>query len=177
MDLFLWLMGDWREVCAMIGTLDRDIEVEDVSVAIVRLENHAMASITNSVLSPRQESYIRLDFQQATVEVNALYHYTNANWRFSQPVGDNSPEVQASWLALTDDIASGHGAQLSEVLDNIERHTIPPVSGRETRRSMEFVASLYKSALTGQPVRRGDITPDDPFYRAMNGLPSTAERI
>jgi predicted dehydrogenase len=159
----------------MIGTLDRDIEVEDVSLAMVRFENGAMASIANSVLSPRQESYLRLDFQQATVEVNALYHYTNANWRFTLPPGENNEKAQASWRALSDDVASGHGAQLGEVLDNIERHTIPPVSIKEARRSMEFVASLYKSALTRQPVRRGDIAPNDPFYYTMNGSPEGAK--
>ena len=69
-DLFLWLMGDWHEMHAMHATLDRPIEVEDVSMAIVRFENAAMGSITNSVLSPRQESYLRLDFQRATVELS-----------------------------------------------------------------------------------------------------------
>ena len=42
------------------------------------------------------------------------------------------------------------------------------------RRTLEFITSLYKSALTGQPVRRGSITSDDPFYHAMNGQPERA---
>jgi hypothetical protein len=37
------------------------------------------------------------------------------------------------------------------------------------RGTLEFLVSLYKSAMTGQPVRRGSITPDDPFYQRMNG--------
>ena len=54
-DLFLWLMGDWAEVRAMIGTLERRVEYEDVAMASVRFENGAMGSIVNSALSPRQE--------------------------------------------------------------------------------------------------------------------------
>ena len=34
---------------------------------------------------------------------------------------------------------------------------------------IEFLASLYKSAMTGQPVVRGSITLADPFYQRMNG--------
>lgn len=81
MDHFLDLFGEWEEVRAMAGTLDRDIEVEDVSMALVRFANGAFGSIVNSALSPRQDTYIRLDFQKATVELNHLYGYTRDNWK------------------------------------------------------------------------------------------------
>ncbi len=170
-DLFLWLMGDWREVQAMIGTLDREIEVEDVSLASVRFENGALGSIVNSALSPRQQSYLRLDFQQATVEVKALYRYANENWRVSLPDGIETSDALTQWQALIDNIPGRHEAQLTDVLDSLARGERPPVSGLEGRRIIEFIASLYKAALTGHLVKRGDITPDDPFYYAMNGTP------
>jgi predicted dehydrogenase len=169
-DLFLWLMGDWCEVRALVGTLDRQIEVEDVSMALVRFESGAMGSIVNSALSPRQESYMRLDFQRATVEVKALYRYSNENWRFSLPDGDQTAAAaMAQWQALADNISGRHEVELGEILDSMEQGKHPPVNGSESRRIIEFIASLYKAAFTGQPVRRGDITPDDPFYFAMNG--------
>jgi len=171
MDLFLWLMGDWREVQAMVGTLDRAIEVEDVSMALVRFENEALGSIVNSALSPRQETYMRLDFQRATVEVSALYRYNNANWRFSLPPDVEDEALVSQWQSLTEDMMGSHEAQLRDILDHLERGERPPVQGAESRRTLEFVASLYKSAFTGRPVQRGDIGPDDPFYYAMNGSP------
>jgi predicted dehydrogenase len=176
MDLFLWLMGDWSEVRSMIGTLERDIEVEDVSMALVRFDSGAMGSIVNSVLSPRQESYLRLDFQQATVEVSALYRYNNDHWRFSLPDNSASPTPAALWGTLTDNVPSGHEVQLGEIIDSMRRSECPPVSGEEARRILEFIASLYKSAHTGLPVRRGDITPNDPFYYAMNGAAQVVEQ-
>lgn len=45
----------------------------------------------------------------------------------------------------------------------------PPVSGLGVRGTIEFLASMYKSAMTEQSVLRGSITPDGPFYHAMNG--------
>jgi predicted dehydrogenase len=176
-DLMLWLMGDWQEVRAMVGTQERDVEFEDVAMALVRFESGAMSSIVNSVLSPRQESYLRLDFQQATVEVSALYRYDNANWRFTLPDNVQNPDAEAHWRALSGspNVTSDHDVQLGEILDSMERSEPPPVSGLEARRILEFIASLYKAAFTGNPVRRGEITPSDPFYYATNGAPQPLE--
>jgi predicted dehydrogenase len=173
MDLLLWLMDDWREVWAMVGTLDHEIEVEDVSMALVRFGNGALGTITNSALSPRQESYLRLDFQKATVECRALYRYSNENWKISLPPNADDPETLAQCEALSDDFPAGHHIQMGEILDSIARNERPPVSGSEARRILEFAASLYKSANTGQPVQHGEIMPDDPYYHAMSGAPET----
>jgi predicted dehydrogenase len=171
MDLFLWLMGEWQEVWAVAGTLDRAIEVEDVSLAMVRLANGALGNITNSVLSPRQESVLRLDFQRATVEVTALYRYTNANWRYSIPEHSTDEEALARWQTVEADVPGTHGVQLIELLDSMEQGKRPFVSGDEARRVLEFIASLYKSAHTRQPVQHGSISRDDPYYHAMHGAP------
>ncbi len=168
-DLFLWLMGDWAEISAMMGTLERKIEFEDVAMALVRFESGALGSVVNSVLSPRQESHLRLDFQKATVEVNALYSYRNENWRFTALDADGGAATVAQWDALRQDIGSSHAEQLKDVLDSLDKGERPPVSGGEARRILEFIASLYKSAMTGETVQRGSITLDDPFYYAMNG--------
>lgn len=42
-----------------------------------------MGNISNSVLSPREETYMRFDFDKATVEVTHLYGYTNDQWRYT----------------------------------------------------------------------------------------------
>jgi predicted dehydrogenase len=176
MDLFLWLVGDWTEVTALLGTLDRPIEVEDVSAGLVRFANSAIGTMINSVLSPRQESYLRLDFQRATVEVSALYRYTNEHWTFSIPDGSPDGEALARWKNIGSNVAGMHGAQLGEVIESMDRNVRPAVSGPEARRIIEFIACLYKSALTRQPVQRGSVTRDDPFYYSMNGSPQAAEK-
>ena len=168
-DLFLWLMDEWEEVRAMVATLDRDIEVEDISMAMVRFGSGALGQISNSALSPRQESYLRLDYQRATVECKALYRYHNANWRFSVANGSPHGEALARWQAIKEDTSGTHAAQLSEILDSMDKGRRPLLSGPEARRIIEFTTSLYKSAFTNQPVRRGSINVDDPFYQSMNG--------
>lgn len=173
-DLFLWLYGSWSEVYANIGTLDRSIEVEDIAMALVRFDSGAFGSIINSVLSPRQESYLRLDMQRATVEVSTLYRYNNDHWRFTPVDGETDPLILDSWKRMNGSAAGNHAAQLRDILDALDVGVRPPVSGADARFTLEFIASLYKSALRHMPVQRGSITPDDPFYFAMNGTPQAA---
>src|SRR5204863_8334871 len=72
MDLFLWLWNVWEEVTAAAATMNHQMEVEDVSLALVRYASGALATIVNSAVSPRQETVVRLDFERATVEGHYL---------------------------------------------------------------------------------------------------------
>lgn len=175
MDLFLWLCGDWQDVGAMTATLDRAIEVENVALATVRFGNGALGSIVNSALSPRQETYLRFDFQRATVELTSLYGYSNKDWRFTMPDDHADEAALARWQAIPADVPASHTAQLAALLDNMDRAESPLVSTAEARRTLDFITSLYKAATVGQTVRRGSIGPDDPFYYHVGGrLPRTA---
>lgn len=173
-DLFLWLLGEWEEVTAMIGTIDRDIAVEDVSMASVRFSSGAMGSIVNSVLSPRQETFLRFDFQKCTVEVRGLYSYTNEDWHYTPLAGAEVEAEQAGWARIEGDERSSHLAQLTALLDSLGLGEEPPASTRDVRRTFEFLSALYRSAATGQAVRRGEIRPGDPFYAHVAGTLAAA---
>ncbi|HVA89937.1 MAG TPA: Gfo/Idh/MocA family oxidoreductase [Chloroflexota bacterium] len=169
MDLFLWLFGDWQVVSAMVGTLDRPIEVDDVSMALVRFGNGAFGSIVNSALSPRQETYLRFDFQRATVELRTLYGYENANWRYSAPEGAAEDAALTEWRRIPTDVPASHTAQLAALLDSMDRDEPPAMCTPEARRTIEFVTSLYKAGATGALVGSGSIGQDDPFYHHVGG--------
>jgi predicted dehydrogenase len=169
MDLFLWLWPDWEEVTAAAGTLNHEMEVEDASLATVRYGGGALASVINSAVSPRQETVLRLDHERATVEAHYLYRYGNEDWKIDAP--DKAPWAADAerWRAFPEEDRASHGAQLRQLLDCMSTGERPLGSGAEVRRTLEFVSCLYKSAFTGQPVRRGSLTPDDPYYRSVNG--------
>jgi predicted dehydrogenase len=170
MDLLLAILGDWAEVRAMAGRLDRAVETEDVSLASVRFASGALASVVNSVLSPREESLLRFDFEDATVEVAHLYGYTDADWRYTPaPHAAADTDRVAGWTAPDRSVGSSHAAQLTYVLDALERGERPPTSGRAGRATLELITALYRSAFTGAPVLRGEIGPSDPFYHRLHG--------
>jgi len=169
MDHLLDLLGDWTEIRAVADTLYHAIEVEDVSMALVKFASGARASIVNSVLSPRQETYLRLDCERATVELTHLYAYKGENWKITPADPATSASLLAAWNAFPPDVGSTHGAQLNALVDNLAANTVPLTSGPEARRTLEFLTAIYKSAYTGTTVTRGTIQPGDPFYAAING--------
>jgi predicted dehydrogenase len=168
-DLLLHFLGDWREVRAMISNLDREVEIDTVSSASIQFENGAIVSLLSSVLSPHENTYLRLDFQHVTIELDHVYRYTNDSWKFS--VAKNSPHEHLldHLRAIPNEIPPDQRAQLADLLMAMETNQRPLMSGKEPRRTLEFLTCLYKSAITGHPIIRGSITPDYPFYFALNG--------
>jgi predicted dehydrogenase len=169
MDHLLHLLGDWTEVRAIAGTLDRAIEVEDVSMALLKFASGAVASIVNSALSPRQETYLRLDYQKATVELTHLYSYTRDNWRLTLAPGAHDEGLLQAWQSFPPDVGSTHAAQLAALVSDMDAGRRPLTSGHEARRTVELLTAIYKSAFTGSAVTAGSIKSGDPFYATIHG--------
>lgn len=166
-DLLLSVLGDWNEVTAMAARQSRPTDTEDVSLALVRFADGAVASVINSIVSPREVSRLRFDFEHATVEVEHLYGYRDEHWRVT-PVSGHE-HVLDRWNDGSPDVESGHTAQLAAIFDALEAGERPEVGLEEARRTMEFVAAIYASAFRGSRVRSGDLGPDDPFASRMDG--------
>jgi predicted dehydrogenase len=166
-DLLLSILGDWREVVAVAARQARPTATEDLSCAIVTFASGAVATVINSLLSPRQTSYLRFDFEHATVELEHLYGYADTNWSVTAAPGHE--EVTSAWAAGLAGRPSGHAAQIAEVLDALESGTPPPVPMADAIRTVELAAAIYASAFTRAPVTRGEIGPASPFYARMDG--------
>jgi predicted dehydrogenase len=167
-DLLLSVLGPWREVRALAARQARDVQTEDVSMALVTFANGAVATVVNSVVSPRETSQLRFDYEHATVEVEHLYGYTDADWTITPAPGHD--DVVTRWQKEEPDGVSGHGYQIEALYDALDRDEVPPVTLADARNTMEFIAALYASAFTAAPVRRGEISPGSPFYTSMEGI-------
>jgi predicted dehydrogenase len=168
MDLLLSILGPWREVVAVAARRARPTATEDLSCAIVTFEDGTLATVTNSLLSARETSYLRFDFEHATVEVSHLYGYGDDNWTVTAAPGHEN-EVAAAWAEGPSGSGSGHGAQIAAVLEAIEVGEPLPVTAEQARDTLDLVTSIYASAFTSRSVRRGEITAGSPFYHRMNG--------
>jgi predicted dehydrogenase len=168
MDLLSYLLGDWSQVSALARRQARQTQTEDLSLAHVTFTSGAVASVINSVLSPREESYLRFDFERATVELTHLYGYWDEDWRITPAPGADSL-VLAAWQAGEHGVASGHKAQFGQVLRALQEGSAPPVTLAEALRSMELVAAIYASAFQDRTIRPADLTSSSPFYQRMEG--------
>lgn len=167
-DLLAYLLGDWVEVSAIIRRQARKTETEDLSLAHVTFASGAVASVINSVLSPREETYLRFDFERASVELTHLYGYGDDDWRIT-PAPGCADEVLAAWNAGEHGVPSGHRAQFAEVLKALRQDMPPPVTADSALRTMSLIAGIYAAAFRRQPVRPADLGPGSPFYERMNG--------
>jgi len=166
-DLLLATLGPWTEVTAMAGRLARRVDTEDVSMAIVRFASGALATITNSLLSPRETSDLRFDTEAATIELSHLYGYSDADWTFTPAAGRD--DVGQLWQPDPEALPSGHLAQLVPTYRAFAAGEAPPVTVSDARGTLELVAAIYRSAFTGAVVHAGEIGPGDPFHRSMRG--------
>lgn len=192
-DLLLHLLGPWRTITASAVRLERPVEFEDVSTASVTFESGAVATVVNSLLSPRELSRIRIDTTGGTLEVNHVYGYSDRDWTF-HPAPDAAkaatlgldPGVRQAdgllagtsdagtaadpWAASAgEDVPSNHDAQISRLVDDLLNGRTHETTLASTRPTMEFVTALYASSITGRPIHRTDLTPDHPFYSALHG--------
>ncbi|TDE01979.1 Gfo/Idh/MocA family protein [Jiangella asiatica] len=167
-DLMLSMLGPWQEVSAFAATSSHDIDTDDVSTAVVRFESGALATVMTSAVSPAPVSHLRIDTELATVRLTHLYRYRNADWTCT-PSEDVDEQVAAGWANPYPDERTGHLAQLRPLIANIRAGERPETSGDGGRAAVELITSLYKSAFTGQTVKRGDVSTDDPFYHRLDG--------
>lgn len=174
-DLLLSILGPWREVTAVAARQARPVDTEDVSMALVTFENGAVATVVNSVVSPRQTSELRFDYEHATVEVEHLYGYTDDDWTITPAPGHEN--VSDLWAQGRSTVPSSHEGWFAAALDALDEGQAPPVTAGDARRTMEFIAALYASAFTGERVRSGQITADSPFARTMEGTGTPWEKV
>ena len=168
-DMLLAMLGPWQEVVAVADRRARPTDTEDVSAAIVTFADGGMATILNSLLAPRETSYLRFDFAEATVELAHLYGYADENWRVTPAPGADGEALATAWESGPKGVSSGHGSQYAAVFAAMDRRERPPVELAAIRPTMDLVTAIYASAFGGGPVQAGQIGPDSPFYRRMDG--------
>jgi predicted dehydrogenase len=175
-DLMLSVLGPWSVISALAGRQARPTDTEDVSVAAVRFANGALATVVNSLLSPRETSRLRFDFEYATVELEHLYGYREGHWRFTTAPGHD--DLSALWTPGDEpDVDSGHRLQIEAVFDAWDTGQEPGVSLEDARRTLEFAAATYASAFRDARVTAGELAGDDPFTLSMDGGAVPWERI
>ncbi|MGN7149968.1 Gfo/Idh/MocA family protein [Arthrobacter sp. SAFR-179] len=167
-DLLLHLLGPWEEVTAVAARQARATSTEDLSAALVRFGNGAVATMINSLLSPRETSDIRIDCEFATVELSHLYGYSTDNWTITAAPG-HEDQVTRAWNSKPLERGSGHAAQFLAMYDALDAGRPLPGDAASARHTLELAAAIYASAFTGRAVRRGEIVSGHPFYGGMDG--------
>jgi predicted dehydrogenase len=147
-DLLLYLLGDVTRVQARTATLLHKIEAEDTAVATLEFASGAVGTLLATTAAyPGYPRRIEITGSEGTV---ILEHDRIITADFRNPPDDlaaisaGDSNQSASSATVTD--VSGHKAILEDFLQAIANNAQPICDGREGRRSLALVESIYASA-------------------------------
>lgn len=166
-DMLSWIMGIPKEITAVMSNTSHDnAEVEDISVAILKYGNGALAQITSSVVHHGEEQ--QLIFQGKNARISApwkVYASKSKGNGFPERDSELEEKIQKYYDSLPELVHMGHEGQIDNVLSAIEKDEEPLIRGIDGRNTLEIITAIYKSGSTEQTVKL-PISKDDPFYTA-----------
>lgn len=177
-DLLAYLLGEWSAVRATMWRLEHDVETEDLAHASLVFASGAVASVVTTVLAPRQSSLLRIDTENATIELEHLYGHGHAHWRIT-PAPHVDETTAASWRLPDDEVPSGHDALFAEIYASLGQGRGMPGLVGSPARALEIVTGMYASARDERWVSRTDLA--DPRLRGplagpvIDGRPGARE--
>ena len=162
-DLLQYLNGDVEEVSALTATLSHTgIEVEDNAVAILKYKNGALGTIEGSTsCAPGFPRRIEVSGSKGSV---VLEDNRIMRWQFvEEKEGDEAIRQNGG---IGEVISGGGAGDPMAISSNGHRVQIEALSeailagkkkieldGREGRRAVALITSIYQAAQTGKPVK------------------------
>ncbi len=152
-DLLEWLIGPISDIQAMMGTLARDIEVEDTGVMNVRWRNGAMGSMSVTMLTYPQnyEGSITILGEKGSVRVGGVAVNEIQHWQFEEEK-DYDQKIKEANYQTTSVYGFGHPLYFKNVIDVLRGEAEPETDGREGLKSLEVLIAAYLSARDGKTV-------------------------
>ena len=152
-DLVDWLIGPVESVQAYVGTLARNIQVEDTATVGIRWRSGALGSINVTMLTfPRNfEGSITVIGDSGTVRIGGVAVNEIQHWEFA----DKRPEdedVRSANYETASVYGLGHPAYYDNVISTLSGLAEPETDGREGLRSLEILIASYLSARDGRRV-------------------------
>jgi UDP-N-acetyl-2-amino-2-deoxyglucuronate dehydrogenase len=164
-DIFQWMNAMPSEVTAVASNVSHDnAEVEDISIAIFKYENGALAQITSSVIHHGEEQ--QLIFQGKNARVSAPWKVkASKSMANGFPEGDSDLEekIQRVYDEQLPIPYEGHTGQIHDVLLAIKGEKEVLVDGIQGLQTLELISAIYQSANIGKTVKL-PLTKDDPFF-------------
>ncbi len=146
-DLLDWLVGPVESVQSYTATLNRNIEVEDTGVAVVRWRSGALGTVNVTTLAPFKniEGSIMILGEKGVVKIGGIALNKVEQWEFvdKEPV-DN--EVMTASYQPDSVYGNGHLPYYKNAIRALRGEERPETDGREGLRSLELIIATYIAA-------------------------------
>ncbi len=164
-DIFQWMNGMPAEVTAVASNASHDnAEVEDISIAIMKYDNGALAQITSSVIHHGEEQ--QLIFQGKNARVSAPWKVKASKSKengFPEDDPQLAEQIQQVYDRLPSISYEGHTGQIYDVLLAVNGKKDVLIDGKQGQQTLELITAIYQAANTGKIVKL-PLTKEDPFF-------------
>lgn len=154
-DLLQWMLGDADTIHAFKGTFTHGaIEGEDNAVASFRLDSGIIGTFAASTsVTPPLPRKIEIHGSRGTAILDdSTFRLTNTDTDTSSGKARPAEAASGSASPLANFKAEAHTNQFNEIFEAVLSDREPPVTGKDSLKSLAFVTALYQSAKNGQPV-------------------------
>lgn len=155
-DLLRWMLGN--NVVEVYGTLRQQfhnyLEAEDVGMAVLKFDNGAIATIegTVNVYPKNLEETLYIFGETGTVKLGGTSCNNIDVWDFkSESIEDD--DMRGLKEQTSNVYGNGHISLYADVVDSINNNRKPYIDGEAGKNALEIVLAIYKSQLTGEPVK------------------------
>lgn len=155
-DLLRWMMGgEVEEVYGVTRQQFHDyLECEDIGMAVLKFKNGAIGTIEGTVnVYPRNlEETLYMFGETGTVKLGGTSCNNIDVWNFAE-AADGDSDKAGLQEATSNAYGNGHTNLYADVIDAIKNDRKPYVDAYAGRNALEIVLAIYKSQLTGQPIK------------------------
>jgi UDP-N-acetyl-2-amino-2-deoxyglucuronate dehydrogenase len=154
-DLLVWLMGPVKSVIGKTVTRKRDIEMEDVGIAILEFESGAIATIegTNTTYPVDLGARINIFGESGTVCIGGNAANRIEKWRFSKDFEMEETEILEQQKDLPESVyGDGHKLIIRDFVGAVLENREPFVSLEAGKHAVEVILAIYQSSEIGKPI-------------------------
>jgi UDP-N-acetyl-2-amino-2-deoxyglucuronate dehydrogenase len=152
-DLLDWLFGPIQSVHAMMGTLARDIAVEDTGILNLRWHSGTLGSMNVTMLTyPKNyEASLTVLGERGTVKIGGMAVNEIQTWEFSERLPEDDKIDEVNYATKTN--LSSHVPYYKNVIEVLRGNAEPMVDGREGLKSLKILTSAYESAKSNEVIK------------------------
>jgi len=177
-DMINWIQQKLPvEVTAILSNVMHDnSECEDLSFAILKYDDGALANVTSSVIHHGGTQSIVLQCEDAKIAApfSVAAEKSKPNG-FGEVNTELEQQITNKYNAIPDQPYEGFAGQINNVLTALENGTQPLITAEDGRKTVELITAIYKSGCLKQTVSL-PLAKDDEFY-TFEGILKNATRF
>jgi predicted dehydrogenase len=153
-DLLQWMMGPVESVFGYTATNLRKIEAEDIGVAVLKFKNGALGVIeaSTTIYPENLEESLAIFGEKGTVVLGGIAVNKIETWKFADSQEENE-DLKKHQQDVPNVYGFGHNALIDDFIQAVLNDRNPYIDGREGRKALEVVLSIYQAANTRKESR------------------------